>query len=503
MRPIAGMIFALFLASCGPSVPPPVVGCNGQSRSRCVSQVSVGNRFACAALGDQTVWCWGRNDERQLGYESSDLCPERLANGQTRSVACHMFPQQVGGATGVTVVRTGGAHACGLNANGAVICWGGNTTGQLGNGATLPSTVPVAVGALTEVTSLATGLRHSCAVSQGNVWCWGANDRGQLGVEATSATCMLDGQSVSCAKTPVRVASVRAAVEVVAGEVHSCARTMNGQVFCWGSNVDGELGAGPASAMARTVAEPVRADTVTLSGVQSLVAGGHHTCAQRSDGAVLCWGRNDRGQLGVPVPAPPFAPCANACVSGPVAVEGFEGTLITEMPDAGATQDASVRDGAMSADAMSADAMTPRMDASASTNADASTDASAESGADVSASVDVEEPANPQAVSLSAGGSMGCVLLDDQTVRCWGANRNGELGDGQLNEGGPRLVRVIASPGSAATNPLLGVRAVSSGGGTSCAVLQDRSVRCWGSNEAGSLGIGALGEQRGPVAVTW
>jgi alpha-tubulin suppressor-like RCC1 family protein len=89
-----------------------VASCEGQSRSRCVRTLALGRRFGCAALRDRTVWCWGRNDESQLGYESSDLCPERLADGQTRAVSCHRFPQQVVGLANVTAISAGGAHAC-------------------------------------------------------------------------------------------------------------------------------------------------------------------------------------------------------------------------------------------------------------------------------------------------------------------------------------------------------------------------------------------------------
>ncbi len=112
-------------------------------------------------------------------------------------------------------------------------------------------------------------------------------------------------------------------------------------------------------------------------------------------------------------------------------------------------------------------------------------------------------PAAPTVVSISAGAAFSCVSLSDRTVRCWGTNRTYELGNGQVNEGGAPLTTVIASPGSAATNPLQGVAGVESGGSTTCALLADRSLRCWGTNESGALGVGDVAERNGPVSMTW
>ena len=140
-------------------------GCDGRGRSRCVDAVSVGARFGCAALGDQTVWCWGRNDENQLGYESADLCPERLSSGQTRALACHMYPLQVVGLAGADAVTAGGSHACARLTSGELRCWGGNSRGQLGNGSALPSRAPVAVAGVSGVVSVAAQLARASAVT--------------------------------------------------------------------------------------------------------------------------------------------------------------------------------------------------------------------------------------------------------------------------------------------------------------------------------------------------
>ncbi|MDP3278736.1 MAG: hypothetical protein Q8Q09_26330 [Deltaproteobacteria bacterium] len=136
---ICALVLAVALCSCGSTVGDPDRGgpmsCAGGGRSRCADQVSVGANFACATLRDRTVWCWGRNDEGQLGYESAALCPERLASGQTPPVACQSYPRQVSALFDAIGVSSGGTSACAVTAAGAVRCWGGNAFGQLGNGA--------------------------------------------------------------------------------------------------------------------------------------------------------------------------------------------------------------------------------------------------------------------------------------------------------------------------------------------------------------------------------
>ena len=510
--PVGGLLLSLVLTACAvqPEAPDAEVAtCEGRPRAHCVRSVSLGGRFACAALRDQTVWCWGRNDESQLGYDSADLCPERLSGGQTRAVACHMAPLQVPGLARVVALSAGGAHTCAVLSGGELRCWGRNVRGQLGNGSALPSRAPVAVGGLGRVVSVAAGAQHTCAATaEGAVYCWGANDRGQLGVEESPSVCAAEGAMGPCARTPVRVAGVANVVEVAAGDSHTCARTSGGGVWCWGTNTDGQLGAGTAGGRPTHEPQAVLLGVNPLRRVRALAAGGDHTCATREDGAVLCWGRHDRGQLGVAVPES-FEPCTHACIRTAVPIVGYEGAPVTEDPDAG-FEDFDVPAeplDAASRDAAPMDAGT-RPDAGGDvTRRDAGDAGDTSDAGDASEPGDVAreaaDPPPPSAVTVSAGDSFSCLSLSDGTLRCWGTNRSYELGNGRVNEGGAALTTVIASPGSAATNPLQGVVRVESGGATSCAVLTDRGLKCWGTNELGALGIGNTSEQNGPVAVTW
>ncbi|MFO0647365.1 MAG: hypothetical protein U0326_14090 [Polyangiales bacterium] len=88
-------------------------------------------------------------------------------------------------------------------------------------------------------------------------------------------------------------------------------------------------------------------------------------------------------------------------------------------------------------------------------------------------------------------------------MRCWGDDSDGQLGDGRRVREPQRPVMVIATPGAARTNPLQNVVSVAAGAATSCALLSDGSLRCWGSNQGGALGNGTTSAQSGPVPVTW
>jgi alpha-tubulin suppressor-like RCC1 family protein len=138
-------------------------------------------------------------------------------------------------------------------------------------------------GAGTFGSSLAVGTDHTCAQrASGQVLCWGANHSGQLG----------DGSAENIRTMPVAVADLTDAVEVAAGNHHTCARRATGRVLCWGSNAVGQLGDGTTMDRARPV--PV----VGLTDAVEVSAGIRHACARRAGGQVLCWGENRHGVLG-------------------------------------------------------------------------------------------------------------------------------------------------------------------------------------------------------------
>ncbi|MBL8055523.1 MAG: hypothetical protein JNK29_02440, partial [Anaerolineales bacterium] len=167
-----------------------------------------------------------------------------MAAGASAVLAQGLRPEAVGIPAAPVAVQTAGVprlaagigHTCALTADGGVKCWGANGDGQLGDGTTLNQGAPVAVAGLTSgVTAVATGWRHTCALTAaGGVKCWGWNDYGQLG----------DGTTTN-RLTPVDVAGLTSGVTALAaGNTHTCALTAAGGAKCWGYNLFGQLGDG-------------------------------------------------------------------------------------------------------------------------------------------------------------------------------------------------------------------------------------------------------------------
>jgi alpha-tubulin suppressor-like RCC1 family protein len=184
-----------------------------------VAEVRGGEQFTCARKNDMTVYCWGDNSSGQLG------------DGTTTS---RSTPAVVTGlAADVVEIAAGRFFACARHTTGAVSCWGQNVSGQLGNGITTDSSVPVDVSGVANAAQLATGLIHVCALrTTGVVSCWGGNMDGQLG----------NGTMVD-SLTPVDVLDIIQVTSIAAGSVHTCARHSGG-VACWGENIVHQLGDG-------------------------------------------------------------------------------------------------------------------------------------------------------------------------------------------------------------------------------------------------------------------
>ena len=183
---------------------------------------------------------------------------------------------------GVVAVAAGAAHSLAVKSDGTVSAWGGNSNGQLGDGGTTDRLSPVTVPGLTGVVAVSAGYAHTLAVkSDGTVLAWGNNDTGQLG----------DG-SFTERHSPVAVSGLTGVVAVSAGNVHSLAVKSDGTVWAWGYNYTGELGDGSTTSHN----SPVQVHG--LSGMVAVSAGGVYSLAVKSDGTVWAWGYNSVGQLG-------------------------------------------------------------------------------------------------------------------------------------------------------------------------------------------------------------
>lgn len=227
--------------------------------------------------------CWGRDDGGQTGtgcVSTSGCLPDFVAT----------FPALVS-------VSAGLAHSCGLDAGGGAICWGRNVQGSLGSGDTTTASFiqPVAVtGGLSftalsvsrqERLALGGGFAHTCGlVSGGSAYCWGDNSFGEQG----------DGTADSTPHAaPVAVIGGHHFSAIAAGPT-TCGLELNGGVYCWGWNGEGELGLGFADTL------PHGTPTLVLGGhsYTQIAVGGTHACGLTGTGTAYCWGSNTWGQLG-------------------------------------------------------------------------------------------------------------------------------------------------------------------------------------------------------------
>jgi alpha-tubulin suppressor-like RCC1 family protein len=237
------------------------------------TSIAAGSEHTCAIATGGVVYCWGSNANGQLG------------DGTTTD---RWVPVAVSGlGTSVAAIATGAFHSCALTGGanaGSVLCWGRNDHGQLGNGARADSSVPVPVTGLgSNVTAIAAGGLHTCALWGGGVSCWGDNEHGQVG----------DGSKVVDRTAPVAVSGVSAgAASIAAGGAHTCVAGPGG-MQCWGFDSDGQLGDGSTSDSFLPVAVNALA-----TGASSVSAGGAHTCAITGAAALQCWGYGLYGQIG-------------------------------------------------------------------------------------------------------------------------------------------------------------------------------------------------------------
>ena len=255
------------------------------------TQVAGGCDHSLALRSDGTVWAWGGNGAGQLGRGTV--------------TGYEVAPAPVSGLAGVTKISAGCGFSLALRSDGTVWAWGYDSVGQLGNGSTADSAVPVKITGVSQVTAIAAGWDSAVAIVAGgaSVWAWGGNDSGQLG----------DGTLAGRA-TPVRVTQI--------GTVHIAGAAVglkfaailgtDGSVWAWGADRYGQLGNAPAFGPATRPVNTIGAG----SGITQISAGSWHVLALKSDGTVLAWGDNTVGELGIGT---------TTSVTGPVQVTGLTG----------------------------------------------------------------------------------------------------------------------------------------------------------------------------------
>ena len=231
------------------------------------------------------------------------------------------------GLTGVTKIAAGGLFSLALRSDGTVWAWGYNAVGELGNGTTADSNVPVQVTGLARITAIAAGegdsamaIRTYPKTGVTSVWTWGSNDAGQLG----------DG-TLSSHLVPEQVTGIgaRGIVGIAVGDGFELALGADGSVWAWGADSFGQLGIGPQFTR---FTRPVQA-IAAGSGIIQLAAGVNHALAVRSNGTVLAWGKNSYGELGLGNTDPAGGPVQVSGLGGASQVTaGWEFTLALYVP---------------------------------------------------------------------------------------------------------------------------------------------------------------------------
>ncbi|MFA4973685.1 MAG: biotin transporter BioY [bacterium] len=366
-------------------------GCSGLLTD--VYSVSAGSDHTCALLNSGGVKCWGSNHYGQLGDGNSGY-------DQMETVPVDVVGLSYGG----EVLSAGGDFTCALMTSGGVMCWGENGDGQIGDGTFDDSVVPTDVVDLSSGVSLiSTGRRHACVVLGGdNVKCWGYNEFGQLGNGTTGNQ-----------NTPVDVIGESALTQFAsAGYSHTCGLNLSGSAMCWGNNAYGQLGNGATS----DEHMPVDVTVVSSGALQTIVAGNFaHTCGLLTTGGVKCWGYNELGQLG----------------------NGTTSNSISAMDVSG-----------------------------------------------LSSGV----------LDIDAGSNFTCALLVTGAVKCWGDNSYGQLGNGSTGGYETTPVDVVGLSS--------GVSSIDVGSSShACAVMTAGTVKCWGRNLEGALGDGTTTNSNTPVDV--
>lgn len=367
------------------------------------NKIVAGDQHTCAVNGAGGVLCWGSNHNGELGNGTNIKSPTPVAVS--------------GLSSGVAGVSAGQGFTCALMKAGTVKCWGVNTTGNLGNGTTTDSNVPVDVvgvggGApMSGIVAIAAGQYHVCALAgSGAVLCWGDDTSEELGPEAN--TGFRTGLPYQATQIPTDM------VSVAAGSYYSCALTSKGAEWCWGMSGGGQLGGGPNLPNDNPVPVLNVAGTSPLGGIASIAAGFANACAISTAGAPVCWGENQDGELGNNV---------NTFSDIPVQVLNLSGA----------------------------------------------------------------GPLNGIA-DITMGENDTCALTTAGGVLCWGSPNNGDLGNGknQLSEI-PVQVSGLDS----------GVMEIASGYRHNCAILSNGGVMCWGANLNGQIGNGNTNDAASPVAV--
>lgn len=337
-----------------------------------VRQVAAGLTHTCALTTADTVRCWGQNDWGQLGYDNKIA----VGDGQGRTI------EEAGDVPigrKAHAIAVGFLHSCALTDESGVRCWGTGilgygATGQVGDGQgpTIDAVGDLELGV--DARAITANTSHSCVVgTDSSARCWGNNEAGQLGYGHTTDIGFTERSIVDAGPIPVG-ATVDS---VAAGGFHTCAVLTDGRVRCWGENRFGQLGYDHTSSVAADLTATIQdaGDVVVGAKCVQVSAGGQHTCVRLEHGPIRCWGRGSGGRLGYD------------------SIDNIGDGVGERIFFAG------------------------------------------------------NVPLGANATWISAGGFHTCAVLESDGIRCWGENHNGQLGYGNTERVGDGVGPTIQEAG--------------------------------------------------------
>jgi alpha-tubulin suppressor-like RCC1 family protein len=411
-----------------------------------VASIATGAGFTLAVHKDGTVSGWGANNHRQL------------AIGETGPVTASL-PVAAQGLSDITQVAGGLSHACALKGKREVVCWGSDVFGALGRKRPLVSSVPVKVDTTVDLEAIANGRLHACAVDSAKaVTCWGDNGGRQLGRSDVTVTGVPGPE----------IPTLGDVTKIAAGDLHSCALLGDGGVRCWGNGDNGTLGSGSSSSATTPV--------VFIAPQASVVAAGQFlTCALlKSSGSVACAGIANDGRLGS---------------SGP----STSTPRLVQAPDDGGAGSPPAFQGA-TALAVGRYHACVLHNAGKSVACWGNNDSQQLGRGGGSSSSATEVPFTKTAVEIECGFRHTCVRTSTKETICWGRNANGQASGTDATSSATQ--RTVAFPDAHYTLDL------ALGDDHSCAVLDDHTVACWGAGALGQLGNGQTADANQPVLVS-
>jgi len=414
-------------------------------------------RLALALLGSCALVSTGCSKRLNvLRYEAFDQpdASRVLDAGSSGCDACRdgyvCVVDRCAALTSITWVSAGTEHSC-MVKDGVLSCWGGNSASQLGTGDSSGRRRPTEVSKDHDWFDVAAAGRHSCGLrAPGTLYCWGDNNQGQLGLGNMAGTRLRT--------TPTRINGFDDFSKVSCTGDSCCGLRNAGALYCWGSNIEGNAG---INRNPNGNNGPVTAPTPVLPDAQftSVSAGASHSCAVRSDGALLCWGRNADGELGL----------------GDARVSQRQPARVGTASDwisvtCGQQHTCGIRRGGT------------LLCWGGNTYAQVGVGREAPDGVVLVIDEPLEVDLNGGWLTVIAGAFHTCGRKERASeLFCWGRGNLGQLGISNVGD----YVETPTRVSSSAT-----LRRFALGSAHSCAFDSDRQLYCWGDNTQGQLGFG-------------